>query len=521
MLQGFGRYFGILIFVFSVLVPLCSENCDVSHDVPSTRATMLVGPGQSYITIGSAVDAADPGDVIYVYSGKYNERVTILDDDITVIGNGSSSTVIDAQNTNSPMTVQGDRCVIRGFNITGAGVSKPGIGISANNVTVDCCSFYKNSYGIEVFASSFFGYGISVDRCEFISNDVGFRSMECNDTIIQHCRFIGSAQFGVALSQSVDNVIMGNDFINNNKGVSLATMCGNNEIYYNNFINSVSLDSGYGTNKWNAIDMGNYWNDWTSPDSDGDGIVDVPKNISGTAYKKDMLPSVEVLGIPMLRGEDNTTAIEDMLYCQHYYVYDTNTSALDMEWRFRTNASWLSFTSAMGNITGIPGNDDVGAFWVNLSVTDGYGAAHTNYTLWVIDVNDAPVIDTVDDILVLQDQEYRVEYSAVDVDTAMQMLSWAMMTNATFLSITGNVISGVARNSDVGIYWLNVSVTDDRGGMDYTNFTLQVIDVNDPPSVKNALGAVYIMEDHDYVMSISEVFEDVDGDKLVGCIPVL
>ena len=47
------------------------------------------------------------------------------------------------------------------------------------------------------------------------------------------------------------------------------------------------------TNFWNdTAGRGNYWSDWTVPDENEDGIVDMPCNISGSGYAKDFFPLV-------------------------------------------------------------------------------------------------------------------------------------------------------------------------------------------------------------------------------------
>ena len=52
------------------------------------------------------------------------------------------------------------------------------------------------------------------------------------------------------------------------------------ELYRNIFINNTVLDRGTRT-IWNSSDgIGNYWYDWLGPDSDEDGIVDVPRPIN-------------------------------------------------------------------------------------------------------------------------------------------------------------------------------------------------------------------------------------------------
>ena len=58
---------------------------------------------------------------------------------------------------------------------------------------------------------------------------------------------------------------------------------GNNSIYHNNFIGNTNQSYDEIMNTWYSTDLseGNYWSNHTSPDSNGDGIVDNPLYIDG------------------------------------------------------------------------------------------------------------------------------------------------------------------------------------------------------------------------------------------------
>jgi hypothetical protein len=64
-------------------------------------------------------------------------------------------------------------------------------------------------------------------------------------------------------------------------------------------------------------------------------------------------------------------------------------------------------------------------------------------------------------------------------------LIWTLQTNASWLALntTTGVLSGTPTNWDIGYYWVNVSVSDGKGGFDYTNFSLNVNEENDPPQI--------------------------------------
>ena len=91
---------------------------------------------------------------------------------------------------------------------------------------------------------------------------------------------------GIFLSDSSINIVRNNSLSNNHYGMYLEESSDNN-IYLNNFIgNPFSVYSHRSINKWNSAEtidyiyngkiytncMGNYWDDYTGPDDDNDGI---------------------------------------------------------------------------------------------------------------------------------------------------------------------------------------------------------------------------------------------------------
>ncbi|MCK5561879.1 MAG: putative Ig domain-containing protein, partial [Thermoplasmata archaeon] len=150
-----------------------------------------------------------------------------------------------------------------------------------------------------------------------------------------------------------------------------------------------------------------------------------------------------------------------------------------------TTANWLGIDPATGILSGTPSNADIGIIQVNVSVTDGNGGIDfRNFSLTINNVNDDPIIATPDRRTATEDVLYTVDYDVTDDDVG-NVHKWILSTNASWLNIDDStgVLSGTPANADVGSYWVNVTVDDWNDGIDRTNFTLTVINVNDPPFI--------------------------------------
>jgi hypothetical protein len=67
-----------------------------------------------------------------------------------------------------------------------------------------------------------------------------------------------------------------------------------------------------------------------------------------------------------------------------------------------------------------------------------------------------------------------VTYRATDVDPTSDVLTWILATNASWLSIDAGtgILSGTPASS--GTFWVNVTVSDGNGGVDWSYFNLTV-----------------------------------------------
>ena len=151
-------------------------------------------------------------------------------------------------------------------------------------------------------------------------------------------------------------------------------------------------------------------------------------------------------------------------------------------WYLSTNASFLNIVNTTGRLFGSPQQEDIGSYWVNISVSDGRLTDHHNFTLQVFDVNYRPVIITEDVAWSQEYSEYIVQYQSSDRDN--DSISWVLNSSAGFLTIdpvTG-ILSGTPSQQDVGSHYVNITAFDGEL-YDYHNFTLLVNNVNDIPQV--------------------------------------
>ncbi|MCK5772193.1 MAG: hypothetical protein KAH57_00245 [Thermoplasmata archaeon] len=180
-------------------------------------------------------------------------------------------------------------------------------------------------------------------------------------------------------------------------------------------------------------------------------------------------------------------------------------------WNMSTDASeWLSMNFSTGAISGFPSNEDVGIYFVNVSVEDTIGSIQNfNFTLTVTNVNDPPVLTTSDIPTATEDEFYSVDYNAYDIDLIGDILTWEFSTEAEWLSIDPATgwLNGTPGNNDVGSAIVNVTVSDGNGGYDSSLFTLNVENVNDLPVI-TTLPQDVSPEDAEYSISFTADDED-------------
>ena len=345
----------LLLLSITLHTPIGSQlHLQIIKPVKADPKTIIVP--MNYTKIQDAINAADPGDTIYVYNGTYYEHV-IVNKTVTLIGENKNTTIIDGEGTGIVIRSNASDIEIRGFTIQNGG-DFPDSGVSVGscvNNTVHDNIIRNNAYGITLIRS--------------------------NESSIINNMVMNNSWAGIQIKDSSNNTIHKNTITKNSLGVWITSSSSlNNTLYHNNFIDNPNHVSSFAlTTNWDNGTEGNYWSDYMGEDLDSDGIGDTN------------IPYLGLDNYPLMKpfGDIGDTAppvadagLDQTIFQGTTVTFNGSGSHDDVDIK---SYVWTFTDATLKNLTGVRPTyrfKNVGNFSVTLNVTD-YSDKWDTDMMWV------------------------------------------------------------------------------------------------------------------------------------------
>lgn len=266
-----------------------------------------------FITIQSAIDAAQENATISVSKGVYTENI-FINKSLTINGANPENTIIDGNRTKDVIYIEKEaKVTLAGFTIRNSGTEynypdyDAGIDIHSSYNTIKNNIIMNNSNGI------FSTYSMSNNYTNNIfhgNSEYGIYLYSVSNGNNVTSNIFTDNSYGLRIKGSQKNTVTKNSFKENKRGLYFCCGATNNLVYHNNFINnSMWHGSDYvGGNHWyNEYPIGgNYWNDYNGNDTysgidqnitSSDGIGDTIYEVTNDKTKIDKYPLMKPITI--------------------------------------------------------------------------------------------------------------------------------------------------------------------------------------------------------------------------------
>jgi parallel beta-helix repeat protein len=106
------------------------------------------GSGGAFSSIQAAINASNPGDMVYVFSGTYYENVDV-NKAVSLVGESNQTTIIDGMGGDDVIIVNAQWAHLTGFTIQNSvtGIYLPNSNATVENMIIDLGSYYGIEYG--------------------------------------------------------------------------------------------------------------------------------------------------------------------------------------------------------------------------------------------------------------------------------------------------------------------------------------------------------------------------------------
>jgi len=366
-------------------------------------------------TIQEGIDNVSSGGTIHVYGGTYHENV-VVNKAVTLAGENKDTTIIDGGGSGDVVYVSVGGVTITGFTIRNSGGTgyDSGLDVDSNGNTISHNIITNAREGIRLrrtrtsnvisdntVSNSGDGIWLYYSDGNTISGNIisnnnwrGILLQSSNDNTISDNTITSNTNDGVYLEYSDDrNIISGNTLSGNTYGVRLRDSSDYNTVFHNNFYNNNYNGCDDGVNSWDNGAEGNYWDDYTGVDGNGDGIGDTPYNIPcGSSHDRYPFmnkdgwknnPPVADAGGPYYANVNNAITFDGS------GSRDTDGTITGYRWDWTNNGTYD--TGWLTSATTTHSYSSAGTYTVKLQVKDNAGVTDTDTATATITPDDGAI----------------------------------------------------------------------------------------------------------------------------------
>jgi len=340
--------FIIAVFIITMLVAYNTRLC---------TPKIIEVPSGEYETIQEAINAADPGDTIFIKNGTYVERVEV-NKSISLVGESMSGVVIQCVEEEPFIAI-----MVNAYDVALANLTVRGI----------------KEISIQVGLLVSHAQKVSLTNLVIENNHYGIRFNNANNSKVYNCTLHKNVYAISQVANSQNNTFYGNNIVYNQYGVWIDNTCFDNWFYCNNFVdNTNQVDAqNYGTNtKWNSTECGNYWSDYKGSDNNNDGIGDTPHQTGGAIdYLPLMKPYRPIPPIAKFRFFPQEPTVGETVVFNASESYDPNPNGMIVtySWNFGDGNTTTTNEPIITHTYWIVSN-----FNITLTVTDKEGLKDTH-----------------------------------------------------------------------------------------------------------------------------------------------
>jgi len=327
-----------------------------------------------------------------------------------------------------------------------------------------------------IFSNSYHGMGFYYsDRNEVFDNTIedngaswagiGIRINAGSWNKIHNNSICNNAQMGVGIfngDASQNNSIHGNS-ISNNNGAGRGYIASKAQ----------AQDDGV-NNKWDSQGRGNYWSDWTFPDDDLNGIVDIPYIIPGTAGAQD--------DFPLRRGLLTVASLSGTSGANGWFRSSVNVSLIATYpdgsvnatyYSIGTSGNWLKYTTSF--LISKEGNSTVLFYSIDNA---GHSEMVRSKTLKIDSFAPTLTMVTTNNTVFSSDQ-VQISFDASDSMSGLYYYEYSFddfipPSNTTFDNLTGTFSCSVGTQLTDGDHYVVIWLVDKAGNVNETRLDFKV-----------------------------------------------